>query len=191
MPAGQGLHRREWGSAAGSLRGVTRTGDPRLRALQINHIRSLWKRSISTDAYISLPGAASRPHRTARPLSPLSLPFSTLPQDTGFSWVLSPSSATRSPKGGVHHSPVPSAHPLSLGGALPCSSESFPPPPPTLLLLSAAFHVLPKEEEVTDQYQRRQWHPTPVLLPGDSQGRGSLVGCRLWGRTESDTTEAT
>ena len=38
---------------------------------------------------------------------------------------------------------------------------------------------------------RRQWHPTPVLLPGESQGRGSLVGCHLWGRTESDTTEAT
>ena len=29
------------------------------------------------------------------------------------------------------------------------------------------------------------------VLPGESQGRGSLVGCRLWGRTESDTTEAT
>ena len=38
---------------------------------------------------------------------------------------------------------------------------------------------------------RRQWHPTPVLLPGESQGRGSLVGCRLWGRTESDMAEAT
>ena len=34
-------------------------------------------------------------------------------------------------------------------------------------------------------------HPTPVFLPGESQGRGSLVGCCLWGRTESDTTEAT
>ena len=33
--------------------------------------------------------------------------------------------------------------------------------------------------------------PTPVFLPLESQGRGSLVGCRLWGRTESDTTEAT
>ena len=32
---------------------------------------------------------------------------------------------------------------------------------------------------------------TPVFLPGESQGWGSLVGCRLWGRTESDTTEAT
>ena len=37
---------------------------------------------------------------------------------------------------------------------------------------------------------RRKWQPTPVVLPGESQGRGSLVGCRLWGRTESDTTEA-
>ena len=37
----------------------------------------------------------------------------------------------------------------------------------------------------------RKWHPTAVLLPGESRGRGSLVGFRLWGRTESDTTEAT
>ena len=32
---------------------------------------------------------------------------------------------------------------------------------------------------------------TPVFLPGESQGQRSLVGCRLWGRTESDTTEVT
>ena len=38
---------------------------------------------------------------------------------------------------------------------------------------------------------RRKWQPTPVFLPGESQGPGSLVGCRLWGHTESDTTEAT
>ena len=38
---------------------------------------------------------------------------------------------------------------------------------------------------------RRKWQPTPVFLPGESQGRGSPVGCRLWGPTESDTTEAT
>ena len=31
----------------------------------------------------------------------------------------------------------------------------------------------------------------PVFLPGESQGQGSLVGCRLWGRTELDTTEVT
>ena len=43
----------------------------------------------------------------------------------------------------------------------------------------------------TFMHWRRKWQPTPVFLPGESQGRGSLVGCRLWGRTESDTTEAT
>ena len=36
---------------------------------------------------------------------------------------------------------------------------------------------------------RRWWHPTPVLLPGKSHGRGSLVGCSPWGHEESDTTE--
>ena len=49
----------------------------------------------------------------------------------------------------------------------------------------------------TFMYWRRKWQPTPVFLPGESQGWGSLVlphqpgGCRLWGCTESDTTEAT
>ena len=42
------------------------------------------------------------------------------------------------------------------------------------------FHALEKEMQ-----------PTPVFLPGESQGLGSLVGCRLWGLTESDTTEVT
>ena len=37
--------------------------------------------------------------------------------------------------------------------------------------------------------RRRQWHPTPVLLPGKSHGRRSLVGCSPWGRQESDTTD--
>ena len=43
----------------------------------------------------------------------------------------------------------------------------------------------------TFMHWRRKWQPTAVFLPGESQGRGSPVGCRLWGRTESDTTEAT
>ena len=37
----------------------------------------------------------------------------------------------------------------------------------------------------------RKWQPTPVFLPGESQGRWGLVECCLWGHTESDTTEAT
>ena len=43
----------------------------------------------------------------------------------------------------------------------------------------------------TFMHWRRKWQPTPVLLPGESQGQGSLVDCCLWGRTESDMTEAT
>ena len=43
----------------------------------------------------------------------------------------------------------------------------------------------------TFMHWRRKWQPTPVFLPGESQGRGSLVGFRLCGRTESDTTDAT
>ena len=37
--------------------------------------------------------------------------------------------------------------------------------------------------------QRRQWQPTPVLLPGKSHGQRSLEGCSPWGCEESDTTE--
>ena len=43
----------------------------------------------------------------------------------------------------------------------------------------------------TFTHWRRKWQPTPVFLPGESQGQGSLVGCCLWGCTESDITEST
>ena len=43
----------------------------------------------------------------------------------------------------------------------------------------------------TFTHWRRKWQPTPVFLPGEFQGQGSMVGCHLWGRTESDMTEAT
>ena len=43
----------------------------------------------------------------------------------------------------------------------------------------------------TSMHWRRKWQPTPVFLTGESQGRGSLVGCSLWGCTELDTTEVT
>ena len=42
-----------------------------------------------------------------------------------------------------------------------------------------------------DYAKRRKWLPAPVFLSGETQGRGSLVGCRLWGLTESDMTEVT
>ena len=43
----------------------------------------------------------------------------------------------------------------------------------------------------TFMHWSRKWQPTPVFLPGESQGQGSIVGCCLWGCTESDTTEMT
>ena len=43
----------------------------------------------------------------------------------------------------------------------------------------------------TFMHWRKKWQPTPVFLPGESQGLGSLMGSRLWSRTESETTEAT
>ena len=43
----------------------------------------------------------------------------------------------------------------------------------------------------TFMHWRRKWQPTPVFLPGESQGQRSLIGCCLWGLTESDTTGAT
>ena len=61
----------------------------------------------------------------------------------------------------------------------------------------AAVHAFAKSRtQLSDftfifMHWRRKWQPTPVFLPGESQGRGSLVSCRLWGCTESDTTEAT
>ena len=41
----------------------------------------------------------------------------------------------------------------------------------------------------TIMHWRRKWQPTQVFLPGESQGRVTLVGCHLWGQTESDATE--
>ena len=58
---------------------------------------------------------------------------------------------------------------------------------------SFSFSISPSNEYsgVTVIDWRRKWQPTPVFLPGESLGWGSLVGCRLWGCTESDTTEVT
>ena len=63
--------------------------------------------------------------------------------------------------------------------------------------LQAAVHGVSKSQTrlsdftFTFMHWRRKWQPTPVFLPGESQGRRSLMGCHLWGRTESDMTEVT
>ena len=56
-----------------------------------------------------------------------------------------------------------------------------PPGKPILITVSLNF--------LCDNSWRRWWHPTPVLLPGESHGWRSLVGCSPWGCEESDTTE--
>ena len=60
-------------------------------------------------------------------------------------------------------------------------------------LKSLLMNVKEKSEKVGLKLniRRRQWHPTPVFLPGGSQGQRSLVGCCLWGRAELDMTKAT
>ena len=51
-------------------------------------------------------------------------------------------------------------------------------------------HTSPKNKGILlHNCRRRQWHPTPVLLPGKSHGRRSLLGCSPWGRWGSDTTK--
>ena len=53
------------------------------------------------------------------------------------------------------------------------------------ILRCSAFFIV----QLSHPYQRRQWRPTPVFLPGKSHGWRNLVGCSSWGLTESDTTE--
>ena len=75
------------------------------------------------------------------------------------------------------------------------SASSLHPAPsslsPTLLLLpkACAGTLTFSNSCFLVYHRRRRWHPTPVLLPGKSYGRRSLVGCSPWGRKESDTTE--
>ena len=72
---------------------------------------------------------------------------------------------------------------ICVGVAVGLSSEIAPSSVYNRLSDSTfPFHFHASETEIA---------ATPVLLPGASQGPGSLVGCRLWGRTESEPTEAT
>ena len=78
--------------------------------------------------------------------------------------------------------PTPGIKPRSL--ALQADSLPAEPQGKPRIQLTWLFLV-----NIRSLFRRRQWHPTPVLLPGKSHGWRSLVGCRLWGPTESDTTE--
>ena len=73
--------------------------------------------------------------------------------------------------------------------------RQWQPTPVLLLGESHTVHGVAKSwtrlSDFTFMHWRRKWQPTPVFLPGESQGQRSLLGCCLWGRTESDTTDAT
>ena len=84
-----------------------------------------------------------------------------------------------------HHSCYLTCICLSAGRGLLCGAP---------LVLRCIRWALKEDESLSRQVhymRRRHWQPTPVFLPGESWGRGSLMGCRLWGCAESDTAEAT
>ena len=83
-------------------------------------------------------------------------------------------------------------------GPAPLPASTAPPHPKPLILCALRRASpqgwpgalwFPGKEESSRQYRRRQWHPTPVLLPGKSHGWRSLVDCSPGGRKESDPTE--
>ena len=99
--------------------------------------------------------------------------------------------------------PGSSVHGISQTRILECDAISFfsgifPHQKSNLCLLYGQVASLPLNHQGSPYLclsiliiWRRKWQPTPVFLPGESQGQGILVGCCLWGRTESDTTAAT
>ena len=84
---------------------------------------------------------------------------------------------------------------LSLYLAIRCCAQ------PEVLILPGTGSFVPTKEFKDCLYLypyllclstwRRKWQPTPVFLPGESQGWGRLVGCCLWGYTELGMTEVT
>ena len=80
---------------------------------------------------------------------------------------------------------------LSLLGLLHWQADSLllaPPEKPPKFCIRY-FYIISLFESHYNLVRRRQWQPTPVLLPGKSHRERSLVGCSPWGHQESDTTE--
>ena len=88
---------------------------------------------------------------------------------------------------GVHFAMAP--HSSTVAWKIPWTKE--PGGLQSMGLLRVRHDWAPSLSLFTFLHWRRKWKPTPVFLPGESQGWGSLVGYRLWGRTELDTTEVT
>ena len=80
-------------------------------------------------------------------------------------------------------------HSSTLAGKIPWTEE--PGRLQSMGSLRVGHDSVTSPSLFTFMHWRRKWQPTAVFLLGESQGRQSLVGCCLWGRTELDTTEAT
>ena len=84
------------------------------------------------------------------------------------------------------------AHPIGEGNGTPLQCSCLENPMGGGAWWAAVHGVAEGRTRLSDfpfLHWRRTWQPTPVFLPGESQGRGCLVGCSPWGRTESDTNE--
>ena len=98
--------------------------------------------------------------------------------------ALAPSYFSEPYLGGLTGGRPPPTHPLPLKAPV----DRFPLSP--LHSHIQSWNIITKKiSSRSGDMWRRQWHPTPVLLPGKSHGRRSLLGCNPRGRSESDTTE--
>ena len=98
-------------------------------------------------------------------------------------------SVTLGPPSTQYREKAMAAHSSALAWKIPWTEESGGLQ--SMGLLRVGHNWAASLSLFTFMHWRRKWQPTPVFLPGESQGQRSLVGCRLWGRTKSDTTEAT
>ena len=80
-------------------------------------------------------------------------------------------------------------HSSTLAWKIPCAEE--PGGLQSMGSLGVGHDWATSLSLLTFMHGRRKWQLTPVFLPGESQGWGSLVGCHLWGPSELDTTEVT
>ena len=103
-------------------------------------------------------------------------------------WLQSPSAVILEPPK-IKSEKAMATHSSTLAWKIPWTEE--PGRLQSMGSLGVGYNWATSLSLFTFMHWRRKWQPTPVFLPGESQGWGSLVGCRLWGRTESDTTEAT